>query len=116
MRAAFDLAAAVGDGRSRVAVIGTMLELGDETERLHREVARDALAAPFDVVAGVGLFAEALLAEAPEDPRVITAPDAEALWPLLEPRLAPDAFILLKGSRGMRLERLVPHLNAWAAR
>ena len=35
---------------------------------------------------------------------------------LLAPRLAPNAFVLLKGSRGMRLERLVPHLTTWAAR
>ena len=116
MRAAFELVAAVADARPRVAVLGTMLELGDATERLHREVAREALAGKFDVVAGVGLFAEALPAEGAGDPRVLTAPDAEALWPLLAPRLAPNAFILLKGSRGMRLERLVPHLTTWAAR
>lgn len=116
MRAAFELAAAVGDGRPRVAVLGTMRELGDATERLHREVARAALAAPFDVVAGIGLFGEALQAEAPGDARVVTAPDVAELWPLLEPRLAPNAFILLKGSRGAKLERLLPHLTAWAAR
>jgi UDP-N-acetylmuramoyl-tripeptide--D-alanyl-D-alanine ligase len=121
MRAAFELVAAVGDGRPRVAVLGTMLELGAETERLHREVARAALSGTFDVVAGVGLMADALAAEGRADdgtvdPRVVTAADAEELWPLLEPRLAPDALILLKGSRGMRLERLVPHLTAWAAR
>jgi UDP-N-acetylmuramoyl-tripeptide--D-alanyl-D-alanine ligase len=116
MRAAFDLVATVGEGRQRVAVLGTMLELGAETERLHHEVARAALAAPFDVVAGVGLFVDALLAEGPEDARVVTAADPDALWPLLEARLAPDALILLKGSRGMRLERLVPHLTAWAGR
>ncbi len=116
MRAAFELVSAVGDGRPRVAVLGTMLELGAETDRLHREIARAALSGTFDVVAGVGLFADALAAEGAGDARVVTAPDADALWPLLEPRLAPDSLILLKGSRGMRLERLVPHLTAWAAR
>ena len=50
----------------------------------------------------------------PGDPRVVRAADADALWPLLAPRLAPDAVILLKASRGVRLERLVPHLEAWA--
>lgn len=115
MRAAFELAAAVADGRPRVAVLGTMKELGDATARLHREVARAALAAPFDVVAGIGLFAEALQAEGGGDRRVVTAPDVAELWPLLEPRLARNAFILLKGSRGAKLERLLPHLTAWAA-
>jgi UDP-N-acetylmuramoyl-tripeptide--D-alanyl-D-alanine ligase len=46
---------------------------------------------------------------------VLGAPEPEALWPLLAPRLAPDAMILLKASRGVRLERLVAPLEAWAA-
>jgi UDP-N-acetylmuramoyl-tripeptide--D-alanyl-D-alanine ligase len=116
MYAAFELVAAAAGDRPRVAVLGEMLELGAATDRLHREVAHRALDGTFDIVAGVGRFAEVLAAEGNGAARVVTAPDAEALWPLLEPQLAPDAFILLKGSRGMRLERLVPHLTAWAAR
>jgi UDP-N-acetylmuramoyl-tripeptide--D-alanyl-D-alanine ligase len=46
---------------------------------------------------------------------VVVADDAEALWPALAPRLAANAVILLKGSRGVRLERLVPFLEGWAA-
>lgn len=115
MRAALELAAAVAGGRQAVAVLGTMRELGDDSPRLHAEVARVALASSLDLMAGVGAFAEAFAIEAPDDPRVITAPDLEQLWPLLSPRLAPDALILLKGSRGARLERLLPYLSAWAA-
>jgi UDP-N-acetylmuramoyl-tripeptide--D-alanyl-D-alanine ligase len=118
-RAAIDLlAAAGGDGigpaRQRVAVLGTMRELGAHADRLHDEVARRAVAAPLDVIAGVGDVAAALTRVAPGDPRVVTADDPDALWPLLAPRLAPDAVVLLKASRGVRLERLVPHLAAWA--
>ena len=46
--------------------------------------------------------------------RVLAVDDFDTLWPQLEPHLAPDAVILLKASRGMRLERLVPFLTAWA--
>lgn len=119
-RAAIDLLAAAGRGadgapdRQRVAVLGTMRELGAHADRLHDEVARRALGAGFEVVAGVGDVADALARVAPNDPRVVTAADPDALWPLLAPRLAPDAVILLKASRGVRLERLVPHLEAWA--
>lgn len=120
MRAAFELMAALDGGRPRVAVLGTMRELGESTARLHEEIARAALDAPFDVVAGVGLFADALgaavAAGCAEGRRVVTAPDVDELWPLLQPRLAPDALILLKGSRGARLERLLPYLSAWATR
>ncbi|MBI1808590.1 MAG: UDP-N-acetylmuramyl peptide synthase, partial [Gemmatimonadetes bacterium] len=48
------------------------------------------------------------------DARVVTASDVDDLWPLLAPRLAADAAILLKASRGVKLERLVPLLTAWA--
>ncbi len=113
-RAAIELLRAVGGGRQRVAVLGTMRELGVHTARAHREVAEAALAAGLDLIGGIGEFAAALRALAPSDPRVITATDVDDLWPLLAPRLASDAAILLKASRGVKLERLVPLLTNWA--
>lgn len=113
-RAALDLLRAVGGGRQRVAVLGTMRELGAHTARAHREVAEAALAGGFDLICGIGEFAAALRASAPPDPRVITAIDVDDLWPLLSPRLKADAAILLKASRGVKLERLVPLLTTWA--
>ena len=119
-RAALDLLAAAGAApdadhpRQSVAVLGTMRELGARGAALHDDLARYALARDVDVVAGVGEFADALARVAPGDERVVSAADPVALWPQLEARLAPDAVILLKGSRGVRLERLVPFLEAWA--
>lgn len=114
-RAALELLAGAGAGRQRVAVLGTMRELGAGAPALHDDLARCALGHDLELVAGVGEFADAFARVAPDDPRVVAAPDPAALWPLLEPRLAPDAVILLKGSRGVRLEQLVPFLEAWAA-
>lgn len=113
-RAAIDLLCHAGAGRQRVAVLGTMLELGPQTPKLHDEVARHALDCGVDVVAAIGEFAAALRRIAPADRRVVTADDADELWRRLVPRLAPDAVILLKGSRGMRLERLVAPVTDWA--
>ncbi len=82
---------------------------------LHEEIAHRALASDAQVIAGVGEFVRRLRgARRDGDARVVTAADAEALWPLLAPRLEPNAVVLLKGSRGTRLERLVPHLKAFA--
>ena len=114
MRAAIALLSEVGQGRQRVAILGSMRELGATADAQHKAVASAALASPVDVIAGVGDFAAALRALAPNDPRVVTSEDLETLWPLLEPRLDRNAVILLKASRGMRLERLVPHLTHWA--
>jgi UDP-N-acetylmuramoyl-tripeptide--D-alanyl-D-alanine ligase len=114
-RAALDLLVHGGAGRQRVAVLGTMRELGAHGDRLHEEIARRALDAGVEVVAGVGDFAVALERVAPGDPRVVTSTEVEALWPLLEPRIAPDAVVLLKASRGVALERIVPSIEQWAA-
>jgi len=113
-RAAIALLADVGQGRQRVAVLGTMRELGVHAPVKHREVAEAALAAGHDLVCGIGDFAAALESIAPSDPRVITAGDVDDLWPKLQPRLQRSAAILLKASRGVKLERLVPILTTWA--
>ncbi|MCA0375952.1 MAG: UDP-N-acetylmuramoyl-tripeptide--D-alanyl-D-alanine ligase [Gemmatimonadetes bacterium] len=114
MRAALALLASVGAGRQRVAILGTMRELGEHAAREHRAVLQDALARDIGVIAVTGDFVAAARALAPDEPRIVAADDLDTLWPLLAPRLARDAVILLKGSRGVRLERLVPQLTAWA--
>ena len=116
MRAAIDVLAGSGAGRQRVAVLGSMRELGVHAPRLHQEVARAALASPVEIVAGMGEIGEALRAVGDGDPRVVVAGDVEELWTALAPRLARDAVILLKASRGVKLERLVPPLTEWANR
>jgi len=115
-RAAIELIAQMGASRQRVIVLGTMKELGDASDRCHRDIASMALDSGADVVAGVGDFATAIERLAPDSERVVTAEQVEDLWEKLEPRLAPDAVILLKASRGVRLERLVPTLTTWANR
>jgi UDP-N-acetylmuramoyl-tripeptide--D-alanyl-D-alanine ligase len=115
-RAALELLEHAGRGRQRVAILGSMLEMGAHASRLHREVAEAALRAPIELVAGVGDFAEALAAISADGHRVVTAPSVEELWPSLVSRLSSDAVILLKGSRGVRLERLVAPITEWAQR
>ena len=113
-RAALELLDAVGPGRQRVVVLGTMRELGPPGQPCTPRSRGRALASRFDVIAGVGEFAPALEAAGGADPRLLTAGDIDELWPRLRERLAPDAVILLKASRGVRLERLVPPLTEWA--
>jgi UDP-N-acetylmuramoyl-tripeptide--D-alanyl-D-alanine ligase len=97
--------------RQRVAVLGSMLELGAAGPALHDEIARRALEGPATIIVGIGEFARALTSAAPNDARVIAVADAPDAWPMLSSRLAPDAVILLKGSRGTRLERLIPMIE-----
>ncbi|MBX9927276.1 MAG: UDP-N-acetylmuramoyl-tripeptide--D-alanyl-D-alanine ligase [Gemmatimonadaceae bacterium] len=114
MRAALALLADVAPTRQRVAVLGTMRELGHASADAHRDIARAALASGAQVVAGIGDFRDALAEVGGDDPRIVTAADVDDLWPRLAPRLERSAAILLKASRGVRLERLLPHLTDWA--
>ncbi len=113
-RAAIELMKGMGTERQRVMVLGTMRELGPSSDKCHDDISRLALDSGADVVAGIGDFAASFERVAASDDRVITAESVEELWPLLSRRLAPDAVILLKASRGIRLEQLVPHLTSWA--
>jgi UDP-N-acetylmuramoyl-tripeptide--D-alanyl-D-alanine ligase len=112
-RAAIEMLAAAS-GTQRVAILGTMRELGPDAARYHDDVARAAIASPAELVAGIGDFESALRRVAPDDPRVVTAPDVDELWARLAERLVPDATILLKASRGVKLERILPHITTWA--
>jgi len=115
MKAAIDLLGGA-TGRQRVAVLGGMRELGVHASRLHEEIARYALASPVEILAGIGEMGEALQAAAGSDARVVAGHDVDELWAALAPRLASDAIILLKASRGVKLERILPHLTAWSVR
>ena len=114
MREAITLLDALKTGRQRVLVIGSMLELGAHSEAYHREIAERALQSSAGVVAGVGEFTRAFQQLGNVNGRVVVADTADALWPQLAPRLAPDAVVLLTASRGVKLERLVPFIEAWA--
>ncbi|HEY5086855.1 MAG TPA: UDP-N-acetylmuramoyl-tripeptide--D-alanyl-D-alanine ligase [Gemmatimonadaceae bacterium] len=103
-------------GVQKVAVLGSMLELGANSDRCHDAVARAALASPVSIIGGVGEFVAALRRVGADDDRVVVAQDIEQLWALLERRVQPDATILLKASRGAKLERIIPHITSWANR
>jgi UDP-N-acetylmuramoyl-tripeptide--D-alanyl-D-alanine ligase len=100
------------DGR-KIAVLGDMLELGAYEEEGHRKVGRRAL----DVVAvliTVGergrLIAEAALAWGMEAEKVIIAEDNDSAIACLREIVAPGDIILVKGSRGMKMEEIVAAL------
>jgi UDP-N-acetylmuramoyl-tripeptide--D-alanyl-D-alanine ligase len=109
VRAALDMLEGQGAAPRRVAVLGTMLELGEASGRLHQEVLRDALSRCIDLVVATGAFAEAAESLGGKDAsRLITAPDWTEAYPLLRERLAGDEVVLLKASRGVALEGILP--------
>jgi UDP-N-acetylmuramoyl-tripeptide--D-alanyl-D-alanine ligase len=99
-------------GRPLAVVVGSMLELGAESDKLHAALAAEIAGRRPALVAAVGEFVPAfeayrgLLGDG-----LLTAADAEELGPKLRAALRGDEIVLLKASRGVALERVLRHLQ-----
>jgi len=101
------------DGR-RIAVMGDMLELGAAEKASHQLVGRRALAVA-DVLVAVGklgrIIGETALGEGMAPDKVLFAEGVDDAAAILLPLIQTGDVILVKGSRGARLDRLVTQLD-----
>ncbi len=101
------------DGR-RIAVLGDMLELGDAEYQAHQVVGRRA-ADIADRLITIGSRARTIGREAQgsgmTSGRIQMVDDAPEAVPLLEELIQPGDVILVKGSLGMRMDRIVTALG-----
>jgi UDP-N-acetylmuramoyl-tripeptide--D-alanyl-D-alanine ligase len=114
-RAAIETAAALRGDRRLVFVAGTMRELGSDSDALHAEVASALVRLQPDLLAVVGEFVTAVEPYAGTlGARLLRAPEPLALGSILAPQLSGDEVVVLKASRGVALERIIPALAARA--
>src|SRR5262245_24294005 len=116
VRAMLEVAAFRAPGR-RVVAAGEMLELGDYGPDLHRKCGRDIAALGVDVLIGVRGLASELVAGAVEcpgnAPRLTSSCETpEEAAEILVAGAVPGDVILVKGSRGVRMEIVVERLKA----
>jgi UDP-N-acetylmuramoyl-tripeptide--D-alanyl-D-alanine ligase len=109
MRAAIDDLAQTAPAR-RVAVLGDMLELGTEAQRLHREIGLYAGERGVDVLVTVGPLAAEMRREF--EGESYPTGDAQSAAELLAPLLQDGDTVLVKASRGVGLERVAQILAA----
>lgn len=114
VRAALAVVSAHRGGRRAVIVLGDMLELGVAGEEAHREVGRQVAALGDVELVGLGRLMSAAIeaARAAGLAEAHHAPTFEDTVAHLLKRLAPGDVVLVKGSRGMRMERVVDALTA----
>lgn len=96
----------------RILIAGEMLELGPEAARLHAECGRAAALAGIDLILGVRGVAEDMVAAATDagaEATFFETPDAAGAW--MRASLRPGDLVLLKASRGVRLERALNALE-----
>jgi UDP-N-acetylmuramoyl-tripeptide--D-alanyl-D-alanine ligase len=109
MHAAIEELAAT-PARRRVAVLGDMLELGEEAPALHREIGAFATSHEVGLLVTVGPLAAEMSRGYAGSSRALA--DATAAAELLPDLLEPGDVVLVKGSRGVGLERVVEAVAA----
>jgi UDP-N-acetylmuramoyl-tripeptide--D-alanyl-D-alanine ligase len=113
VRAALDAFREAPGGGRRWVILGDMLELGSLTDAAHQEVGARVAGLPVAGLAAVGpamrLAAEAARAGGCPDVATFASPEGAAAHVLA--RVARGDRVLVKGSRGMRMERAVAALH-----
>ncbi|MBW2435494.1 MAG: UDP-N-acetylmuramoyl-tripeptide--D-alanyl-D-alanine ligase [Deltaproteobacteria bacterium] len=98
-------------------VAGDMLELGEQSEALHKQVGAWAAAANIDKLLLTGEFASAVAAgamNAKMKPADIFSGTRDEIITTLKQSLKSGDWVLIKGSRGARMETIVKALKDWA--
>jgi UDP-N-acetylmuramoyl-tripeptide--D-alanyl-D-alanine ligase len=102
------------EGR-RILVAGEMLELGEHAQSLHAQCGKAAAEAGIDLILGVRGNAQYLVAAATDAAisgvETLFLPDAESAGQWLKENLKSGDLVLIKGSRGVRLERAIEVLK-----
>jgi UDP-N-acetylmuramoyl-tripeptide--D-alanyl-D-alanine ligase len=98
----------------RIAVIGDMLELGEQELQFHRDAGK-AIPRSIDMVVGVGKRSQALLDGAREagftGAQLHHFADAQAAGEFLKNEIREGDLVLIKGSRGVGLDKAVAMLE-----
>ncbi|PID06192.1 MULTISPECIES: UDP-N-acetylmuramoyl-tripeptide--D-alanyl-D-alanine ligase [unclassified Sporosarcina] len=109
MRAAFRFIDETAVKQNKWLVLGDMLELGTDEQRYHEELADELKKMNVNGIALFGPRMKWLSEQLKDYPGDImwTANDTELLADALRPKLSDQTVVLFKGSRGMKLERII---------
>ncbi len=106
---------AVLPGKRKIAVLGDMLELGKNAEEYHLQAGRTAAKLGIDILAAAGELASCIAEGARNaglpSHRIYTyanSSEAARKFPAL---VQPDDVILVKGSRGIKMEKIIDELK-----
>ena len=119
MKAALQLLSQWRPARERVAVLGDMLELGRDTQQLHCEVGRFAAGMQLSRLIVCGDLGHEIAAGAKQagmsSSAIVELPDAASAADLLKKTVRQGDVVLVKASRGMKMEQIVQVLTGMKA-
>jgi UDP-N-acetylmuramoyl-tripeptide--D-alanyl-D-alanine ligase len=97
-------------GRRKIAVLGTMKELGEESYRLHKEVSQYAASMNVDLLITVGEFNEAFREGFSKSGFIAFQSTDEAIEYIVN-NLSTEDVVLVKASRSMKFETIIEKLK-----
>jgi len=102
--------------KRKIAVLGDMLELGDQTELGHKEVGRKIFSEKIDIFIAVGkrmqYAVEQLIALGFSRANILHFDDPNSAAEKVSQIVREGDFVLVKGSQGMRMEKIVEKIIA----
>lgn len=115
MEAAIDVLKEIGNGNHRtIAILGDMLEMGEWAYKAHYDIGKFAVSRGIDYIITVGdngrVIARGALESGAEASRVYSFDNNEELGRFIKNLMQKDDIILVKGSRGMKMEEIVQSL------
>ena len=106
----------IAENNSRFAVLGDMLELGSFTEEGHKKVGRKAAEAGVDKLIAIGEKARHIAGGAREGgmsaDSIFHFYDSGAAGIFIQEKIKEGDIVLVKGSQGMRMEKIVKEIMA----
>ena len=100
-----------GKNGRRIAVLGDMLELGEQGPSLHRGLADPVNQFGIDLVFTAGPLMGGLFDALNSEKRGAHASDSAQLAPMVAARIKAGDVVMVKGSAGSRMSRVVSHLD-----
>jgi len=115
MKAAIQLLGEISQGKRSIAVLGNMLELGANSKRMHREVGAFLAGQAIGYLLACGDLGRELAEGARQagmaSERIVELPDSVAAGTTLSSMVRQGDVVLVKASRGMRMEQVVETLT-----
>lgn len=94
-----------------VAVLGDMLELGEQSEQFHQQLAHEIMALKINQVYAAGPMMKQLMMRLPETIRAAHVNVAEELVDILKENLQDGDAVVFKGSHGSKIYHVVEMLK-----
>ncbi len=119
MKASIEVLKDLGQGR-KIAILGDMLELGDYSQKGHTEVGEVVAHKGIDILITVGQESKFIGTGASscgmDNRNIIHLESNKDVIEYLDTLIEQGDRILVKGSRGMKMEEIVEYLRSWGNR